>query len=141
MDDSLLDLYMLTHYTVHAAEGQMMILIGQSSPEVDQLIARHQARSWAFITAYNPRSKELPTEQNEQRQSELKTLLTNSGHLVMPGVGRDPAGSWQEPSFFVIGISRDEASALGIQFEQNAYVAGELGGLAELIDLRSQLAG
>jgi hypothetical protein len=38
-----------------------------------------------------------------------------------------------EPSFLVVGITRDESIRLSKKYEQNAIVFGELGGVVELV--------
>ena len=100
--------------------------------DLDRLLERHGVDRWAFITAWNPKSIELPRQENDRRQAQLLSRLAN--YIVVPGegVGRDV--TWApEPSLLVLGISRKDAIRLGRAFEQLAIVAGHKGFPARLL--------
>ena len=66
--------------------------------------------------------------------AELRLELFNSGFNVWGGVGKGDTGDWPpEPSFLVLGISREVATQLAAHHEQCAYVFGEVGAPAELV--------
>ena len=73
------------------------------------------------ITAYNPRSKVADALLNEQRQLDLEDQLLKRPELALFAAdGADPARTRVERSIAVVGLSRDEASALGLAYDQNA---------------------
>ena len=136
----LLESYLATRYTAATPGGEVVIRIGRRHPEVDALLAeaiaaaRGGAASWAYLTAWNPRSRRLSDAENRLRQAALIAKIGNR-HAYFEGEGIATDGIWREPSLLILGISRAEAVQLGRQFEQNAIVAGEHGGEAELVCL------
>ena len=128
--------YRQTHYRVHA-QPAFTLCIAQPSAE---LIALHQAnrvQSSAFITAYNPYSQPTGADDNQQRHQLLVQQLHAAGYTVLPGIGQHPSNNWPgEESCLVLGLGREEASALGMQQEQNAIVWCGLDGIPELVLLR-----
>ena len=50
-------------------------------------------------------------------------------------VGYGEREDWREYSYFILGISREEASELEHQFEQNAYVWVGADGVPELVTM------
>ena len=89
---------------------------------------------WAYLTAWNPFSKQLSTEENEIRNQRLLDDLRPYQVFHGEGVGDDP--SWPpEKSYFIAGIHREVAIYLGKKYEQHAIVVGQ-GARAELVMLR-----
>ena len=89
---------------------------------------------WAYITAWNPYSKQLTPEENEIRNQQLLDDLRPYRVFPGEGVGDDP--SWSpEKSFLIAGIHREVAIYLGKKYEQHAIVVGQ-GARAELVMLR-----
>jgi hypothetical protein len=76
----------------------------------------------------------LDAAENARRQAALRMYLQQAGFVTYPGRGVPAAPGWQpEDSFLVLGIAREQALCVGAMFEQNAIVAGEAGGAAELL--------
>ncbi|MCC7423339.1 MAG: DUF3293 domain-containing protein [Planctomycetaceae bacterium] len=126
--------YRRTTYRVKAGERTYALRVGERHPEFDAWLASQGTRCWAFVTAWNPRSRVLGEEENRERHAALRRMVDERGWLSWPGegVGEDP--SWvPEASLLVAGINREEGKALGRAFEQNAIVWGKVGGLAELV--------
>ena len=137
MRSDLISAYRATDYVAHGNGSDVVIRIGHHSLLVDRLFARMHARNGAFITAWNPFSKELSFGANEHRDHELKRYLNVRGFAFVEGEGRGRTGDWPpEPSILVFGISRREASAIGRRYRQNAVVYVSYGRPAELIMLR-----
>lgn len=130
MDAHLRQAYEATCYEV---EGfSQPICIGKTSPDADDVLKRIVAASWAFITAYNPGSAQLPAQENEMRNAALRLALRQ--YFVLNGIGRGVDGNWPpEPSFWVAGISLSDAIALAEEYGQNAIVFGRPGGVAQLV--------
>lgn len=137
MDDTrrkeLDQLYRTTDYVVRRDSEDIVIRIGEHSPAVDELLTE-SSQSWAFLTAWNPYSRELTAEENARRQNELINELNAKSIGFLPGAGEDRDGRWPpEESVLLLGIDRDAAIGLAKGFEQNAIVFGRHGEAAELV--------
>jgi hypothetical protein len=124
MDDALLAAYRRTDYRVRLHRG------GWASIRIDtplpaSLQALTGSRPWAVITAWNPRSRMRPREDNRRAQHALlNTLRAQPSTLAIHpacGVGLD---GWHEFSLFVIGPSITTLDMLANQYKQNAYAHG-----------------
>jgi hypothetical protein len=126
--------YQQTLFRVFDGDRTVTFRIGEQAPALDQLLERHHGSRWAHVTAWNPASVPLSTEQNEERQAALIARLEQRGYAVLDGDGVDPAGRWApERTAFVIGISVEEARRLGREFGQIAIVAGEMPSTPRLV--------
>jgi len=72
------------------------------------------------LTACNPFSEQLAESKNLERMDDLDSALTELRAIVFPAEGRSPAGDWVEPSYAVLGLSREECLELGERFGQHA---------------------
>jgi hypothetical protein len=91
--------------------------------KLDRLFKNWEASSAAFITAYNPYSESLATEENALRNQRLQADIKNLGFRSIGGFGTHPDGEWEsEDSFFVLDISLEGAKELGAAYGQNAIV-------------------
>src|SRR3954462_11670481 len=133
----LLDAYRNADYVVFA-DPQVVLRIGENNPQVDALISAEGAKTAAFVTAANPRGEQRSDIENGVANAALQNFVAAAGYPHFWGEGRDPFGSWAEPSFLVIGIYRNNAEALGQLFEQNAIVFCEVGRAPELVVLRGE---
>lgn len=126
--------YRHTNYVVQAPAGAIAIRIDQSAAELDALLNTHGAPCWVYLTAHNPGSRKLTTEQNEQRHAELVALISELGYVSLSGQAIGDAGDWPaEASLFVLGMSESDALRLARHFDQLAFVSGEQGKTARLI--------
>lgn len=137
MDDArrkeLDHLYRTTDYVVRVDGEVIVIRIGEHSPAVDELLTE-SPRSWAFLTAWNPYSRELTAEENARRQNKLINELNARSFRFLYGAGEDRHHRWPpEESFLILGIDHDAAVGLANKFEQNAIVFGQHGKVAELV--------
>ena len=117
------------------AEPELVLRIGEPSRRLDALLEEEGAATAAFVTAANPRSEPRPAAQNAEVLATLDKLVAAAGYPWRAGEGREPGGTWVEPSRLVIGIYRDNALALGRIFGQNAIVFVEKGAAPELVVL------
>lgn len=116
-----------TTYRVHAPTGTIDLRIGEQPDALS-------GHSWAFLTAYNPLPRNLEDAENQRRQQTFLAQLQNEGRTFYLGEGRSDDGSWPpEPSFLVLGVTLEQATALAATYEQLAFVYGARGGLAELV--------
>ena len=77
-------------------------------------------------------SRPLEEVENVRRNAELRELVND--YIVIEGEGQDKLKEWAaEKSFFIAGMSLDNAKALAIKFGQRAIVYGQLKQAASLI--------
>ena len=132
--------YLTTDYVVNDPGIRFVIRIGTDNRELDEFLATRGTSDWVFLTAYNPYSNELSDEENQMRQESLLNSLEKAGYEFLLGYGQSRHQDWPaEPSVLVLGVSRDKAIDLAMEFQQNAIVAGSLGGPAELVWCRSSI--
>jgi dihydroflavonol-4-reductase len=126
--------YHRTSYEVEAPGGRLRLRVGEPCPALDALLDRHGVRDWAYVTAHNPGSVPRAHPVNEREHDRLAAEVRDLGHAAYPGEGVGDDGSWlAERSLLVLGITREEARALGRRYEQAAVVVGRRGGAPELL--------
>ena len=130
----LIEAYENADYVV-LDEPELVLKIGEPSPRLDALLEEEGATTAAFVTAANPRSKKKSAAENAAALAALDQLVAAAGYPWRAAEGREPDGSWVEPSRLVMGIYRDNAEALGRLFGQNAIVFVEKGRAPELLVL------
>lgn len=139
-DDGLLpppkleEAYFNTSYWVEDVKKPFSFRVGKSSPQLEDLLKRHGTATWAYVTAYNPRSIPLTPVENERRNAELLHVVQDMGYRTLSGHGVGDDGMWPpEKSLLILGIDRHTAYELGRSFGQNAIVVGEEGRPPELL--------
>jgi len=126
--------YRGSSYDVDGPEGRIVIRVGEGTPQLDRLLRRHHARTWAFVTAANPGSLLFSEEENHKRHADLERLAKASGYLHYRGESVGDDGTWSaEASLLILGISPNDAATIGRTFSQNAIVIGEIGEPARLM--------
>lgn len=92
------------------------------------LLRRHGAREAAFLTAWNPMSRQMPRAWNERMQRSLIGRLGTRSFLQGEGVWRD----WREEHVLLFGpVGR--AMVLARRYRQRALVAFRRDGRAILM--------
>jgi hypothetical protein len=115
--------YEQTHFVVFVDGHEVAIHAGYRSPRLDALLQRLSASRWAFLTAYNPESAPLSTEENERRQQGMFEELLTAGYRLIEGEGRDKEGKWPaEPSALVLDVDRRKARRIGRKYGQLAIL-------------------
>src|SRR5205085_7826772 len=112
--------YQASLFRADTPAGPLTLRIGSPSPELDALLDRHGATAWAYVTACNPGSRQLPAPENEKRTAKLRELIEQAGFAAYPGEGSDQGGTWREASFLVPGANESVADLLGRRFGQLA---------------------
>jgi hypothetical protein len=112
----------------------LVLRVGVRCPDLVSLHSRYGSTSSAFVTAYNPRGVNGGAAVNERLQTALQQEIARRGWPAIEGLGKHPTGDWPgEPSHLVLGPSREQAQALGRQFEQNAIVWTGANAIPELV--------
>jgi len=129
--------YRETHYLVTELLQPFALRIGTPSIELGALYRRRGVDSAAFLTACNPYGRLLDEAVNAAAQERLRGELETLGLAYFGGEGRHPRGGWPaEASFLALGLSRQEAVALGRRYRQNAVVCCGPDTVAHLVLLR-----
>lgn len=122
LDPALIRAYQETDYRV-GGERPFVLHIDLPSIDLQALYRQTRVDRAAFLTACNPGSARSSDAENEARQSELACILDGMHLAYIDGMGLHPRGGWDgEPSFLVLGMSREDACAVGRRFGQNAVV-------------------
>ena len=134
IDQQLRDAYLATTYEVKHLGLQLRI--GEENWHLEEFLIDNNVFSWAFISAWNPFSQQLPSLENENRHLKFVEFAKKRQWIFAEGFGVPQNEDWQaEKNLFLLDISRDEAINLGKMFEQNAIVIGRLGKAPELVFL------
>lgn len=132
----LLKAYFDTSYETNETP-KFKILIGQINEELNTYLAKENLSSWAFITAENPHSTNLPMEENEYRNSQLEKIIQKQSYMYIKGKGIPKDKNWNpENSYLVMNMSKAKAKELCTKFEQNAFIFGEIDKAPELIRIK-----
>jgi len=133
MSEELLKAYRQALYFVETPKGQILLKVGERSPELIKLCHQQNCDNWAYITAANPKSEILSEEENGSRNTELENLLSKDRYAFFKGIAKSPEDSFPaEISFLVFGISEKEAVKLAERFNQAALLLGTLTGIPVL---------
>ncbi len=124
MDQSLVRSYLSAVYEFPTAQGLVRASLDGDIVSDPSTLPELLTRSFAVLTAYNPRSMLLPRKVNEGRHLVLRDLLILGCYRVEQCVGfeEDPESSWREPAWLVHGMDREEAVAFGRVFRQNTVL-------------------
>ncbi len=136
LEPDLLNSYSETEYHV-LSSSPFILRIGELSPELISMHAKHGVSCSAFITAWNPFSEVTDKATNIERQSQLANQLSSGGFTMIPSLGKHPSGNWEgEESLLVLGIEQKDAESLGKTWGQNAILYSGKNGIPDLILLR-----
>ncbi|GMG91427.1 DUF3293 domain-containing protein [Cupriavidus pauculus] len=136
ISQDVIQAYRETHYHVHG-NAPAVLKVGEFNPALAALHAAAGVDCSAFITAWNPFSSQQEPARNLSLQQALEQALQQRGLRWIGGVGQHPADAWPgEESLLVLGLTLDDARALGAQFGQNAIVWSGADALPQLILLR-----
>ena len=133
---SLLESYKLADYHVDPSPS-FILKIGLYSSELENIYKTSHKHTAAFITAFNPYSQELSAQENKDRNHKLEGLIQSLGFDYIHGEGKCGDGDWDgEKSFLIFGISEEQASEIGKEFEQNAIVWCDKDAIPQLLLLK-----
>jgi len=126
--------YRATTYRVFLPGGGCDLRLGVVSETLRCWLETAGTARFAILTAHNPGSEDVESEENLLRQAQLECALLELGYEPYAGENVADDDSWPaEESCFVPGISVTEALALGERYGQNAIICGGADGKTELV--------
>jgi hypothetical protein len=132
LDRRLVAAYLRSVYKV--LDPPFELCIDKLPEDLEQWLSDRGLKSFAFLTAANPKSVVLPEAENARRNTNLLTALRPLVPVhPYPAVHISEKGDWPaEKSWWAPGLSAENAVDLGRRFEQNALVFWQQGGGMEL---------
>jgi hypothetical protein len=119
----LIDAYTATSYVVLQNGEAFTLRVGERSSVLDQLLASHRKQTAAFMTASNPYSSARSESENVEANVRLRADLMKVSIALLEGYGQGEDGEWPaEQSFLAVGITRNDAEAIGRRYQQNAIL-------------------
>ena len=133
MESEVLKAYRVALYEVYTESGNFVFKVGERSPELIALLKSFSTECWAYLTAENPQSHILSSEENAVRTERLEQRLKERGFQFLKGQGRSLDHSWPpENSFLVLGVAEKEAVELAVEWNQKALLIGGSSGVPVL---------
>jgi hypothetical protein len=115
--------YLDTIYSVLINEQQYNIKITEDVPSaIKEILELAKEKTAVILTAWNPKSKLLSSQENKERNKKLDLTLRNNDYPVFKALGKGDNLWPAEESFFIIGIKKEDAEQLAVEFGQNAFV-------------------
>lgn len=125
MDQALLRGYFSTVYELPTGSGNIRVSLDGENTVETRTLPEPLTRTFALLTAYNPRSMLLPRRVNDGRHLVMRDMLILGCYRVEPCVGSEgeaTESAFREPAWLVHGMDRDEAIAFGRVFRQNTII-------------------
>ncbi len=130
-DAALEQRYRETDYIVDD-DPPLRLTVGEQNDGARILMVSFNVENAVFITAWNPGSQELSMDENIDRQADLLEDIEKLRLNYFVGRGEHPTSGWTEDSYFVLGMSEEDAMRLAKQYEQNAVLWIPMSGVPEL---------
>ncbi len=132
MDSELIQAYTETDY--HILPIELIVKIGKRNARLDFEMDRLSLMNFIIITAWNPRSVEAEYEDNLIQNLKLLKDLVEEDLLIYPALGKTKENIWKpEESWCIFNASKELGLDLGVRYNQNAIVYGEINKPSELL--------
>lgn len=128
-----IDAYTAAEYVVILPDREIVVRVGERSPELDEILAGEGAARGAFITAWNPSSVPRSRAENDRAHAALVRYLNEHRVRWLAHVGRSPDRQWQEHGVFALDLTDEDSVALAERFGQYGIVTLERGQPARLL--------
>ncbi len=113
-----------------STQQKVMLWPQVAQEELKQRLKQKNASNWILITAFNPRGKDLSSEENKSRHDLLLQEVKRLGFisdLCHAGDFTNPNGHL-EMGLVCYDVSDSQALDLARMFQQNAWIGGDLRG-------------
>jgi len=129
--------YRATNYRIGHTTQDIVLAPGLRSDRLAELFASKSVTCGAFLTAFNPPGTQKSDTENDQAHAELTKTLARLGLESIEGSGSEVDTQWPaEKSLFSLGLNREDAIAIGRQYDQDAIVWVGDSAVPELVLLR-----
>ena len=130
----LWEAYRAAHYAVRMPGGARIMLRPDVAPHASLCSWLGVDKSWAMLTAWNPRSEPCPAADNRAATRVLRVALTRRFPAArwLPAQSTAPDGQWREVQLLVAGAARHALAILAWRFGQIAILDGRCGGRVRL---------
>lgn len=125
--------YRATTYLADIPTGALPLRIDEPSDVLSRFLKSSVCRTWAFISAANPRSRQLEDTENINRHQALIAAVDLLDLKYYEGMGIPQTPDWPaERNLLILGITQAGAHTLAARFDQNAILFGTLDGIPRL---------
>ena len=107
--------YAAAHYFVTIGHREWLFGVGQSAADIERQLG---ARSYLFITAWNPPPAEASTAENMAADQRLQLRLRESGYSLHSALGSNAQGGAVEYGWIVLDVPLETADAWAREFGQ-----------------------
>ncbi|WP_017925828.1 DUF3293 domain-containing protein [Thioalkalivibrio sp. HL-Eb18] len=115
--------YSATHYRIELPGQAFVLRIGERDPGLETCLQTEGWSQASLLTAWNPRSRIVPEQENRERHARIARELEQAGWSCWPTLHRDPTGYWpDEPGYCVLGMGAADLDPWLVAFDQNAAV-------------------
>ncbi len=120
---SIVKAFQHAHYKVFAPGDHFTAHLGEYCDAMARLMAHHGRNTVSILTAFNPDAKTGDPQENQRAQQSLLEEIRKLDAPCVPGQNQAADGDGpSEPTWIVLGLSRDQAQRLARQFRQLAFV-------------------
>ncbi|WP_158618434.1 DUF3293 domain-containing protein [Candidimonas sp. SYP-B2681] len=131
---SIINAFQHAHYNVFAPGNHFTAHIGKRCDALASLMADYGKNTVSILTAYNPDAKTGDIDQNRHAQQALFEEIHKLGAPCFSGQNRAANGDGPaEPTWVVLGLSREQAKNLAQRFRQLAFVFSDECAKPELV--------
>jgi len=130
--------YADAHYSVLLDGETLPLRVGDPAADLE---AYWPARSYMFITAWNPASEPRSDTANQTADALLVGRLDDAGAVRQPAWAEDPGGEWREPGWLLADLEPDECLRLAQEFGQAGVLAWQRGEPVRLRMMMTRPAG
>lgn len=113
---ALLRAYLAADYECLVHGRRYPLWVGETAPAVEAALP--EGRTFALITAWNPRSVARTPSENRAADQALRQALAAAGARFHAGAGMARDRGWREPGWLVVDMSLADFDALARRFDQ-----------------------
>lgn len=116
--------YGVAEYSVKLDGDTFPLRVGEPATDLE---AYWPARSYVYITAWNPASRPHSETTNRNADASLVAQIDAMGVLRQAALAQDGSGGWSEAGWLVADLDLPSAERLAREFAQSAVLAWQRG--------------
>lgn len=123
VESGLVEAYLNAKYIVRVNGVEERITPNETSPLLDDLMAKHGVSMAAFITPENPESETLSDEENQIRHKRFQQEINEKGIPYLTGYGGCDKGFHPNEESYLLFLDDQQAfDRLSKDYGQNSYL-------------------